>query len=379
MMQVQGSLFLSRSGGDAAAADLLLVARPERPLTPAQRDFNRLVVQVEKLRGKLAKEARRLDRALKYYGEHLHPRLQRLGALRKDLIRTLAPFLDAKQLSKQNRKDLRLLIAEQLEMTAAEGPLEESDLRRIFGRVHGVRYEDAASEELDEMRSEMESMLAELGIEVDFSDLSLDTTPEEMAAKTAEVRRKAEEPDPEDRPRSKRALKREERARQLEELRKKSIASIYKQLACVLHPDLEPERQKRKLALMQELTAAYRANDLHTLLRLELQWIERAESALDRLTDEKLALYNAMLREQAAELRFEIENLRYDPRYAAIVVPDGPFRVRVLSDGPQQAWQLDTTISAIEASLERLRGKGALQEVLGAIREFRESDHDVPF
>jgi hypothetical protein len=36
--------------------------------------------------------------------------------------------------------------------------------------------------------------------------------------------------------------------------------------------------------VMQELTAAYRNHDLHTLLRLELEWIRREEGDLDRIT-----------------------------------------------------------------------------------------------
>src|ERR1019366_7589077 len=50
-----------------------------------------------------------------------------------------------------------------------------------------------------------------------------------------------------------------ERMRQAEQIRNKSIASVYKQLAKVLHPDLEPDagRKQAKGTLMQELTAAY--------------------------------------------------------------------------------------------------------------------------
>src|SRR5438477_11448234 len=82
--------------------------------------------------------------------------------------------------------------------------------------------------------------------------------------------------------------------RAAEELRKRSIANIYKQLARVLHPDFERdgERQKEKVELMQELTEAYRQNDLHTLLRLEMQWIENEGGNVAQLTEEKLGVYN---------------------------------------------------------------------------------------
>ena len=188
MTRSQGSLFSSTSGSEAAATSLLLVPPPGRSLTPAQRTFNRLVAQVEKLREKLERETRRLDASLKYHAEHLHPRLQRMSGLRKDLIRGLAPFLDDKQLSKSQRKTLRLLIADQLEAVALDGAsIDEDDLRRIFSRVHGVRFEDAAREELDQARSEMEFVFSDLGIDVDFSDLSPDTTEEELAARVARV------------------------------------------------------------------------------------------------------------------------------------------------------------------------------------------------
>lgn len=344
----QGNLFSSTPDPQTAATSLRLVPSPGRSLTLAQRTFNRLVEQVEKLREKLERETRRLDASLKYHAEHLHPRLQRVSALRKDLIRGLAPFLDDRKLSKSQREALRLLIAEQLELTALDGgAIDEDDLRRIFRKVHGVRFEDIARDEIDRARSEMESMLADLGVEVDLSDLSVDTTQEEVAARmariAAQVRERARElPNEEERPRSRKQRQREERARQAEEARKKSIATIYKQLARVLHPDLEPdpERRERKLAFMQELTAAYWSNDLHTLLRLELTWIELEERNVDRLTEAKLAIYNQVLREQVADLKDEIDNLKYDPRYEAIVVPDGPFGTRVMHDGRARAWQI---------------------------------------
>src|SRR5437773_1569476 len=52
------------------AGNLLLVSRPDRPLTAAQREFNKLVIKVEELRERLRKEARRFDDD--GYHEHAH-------------------------------------------------------------------------------------------------------------------------------------------------------------------------------------------------------------------------------------------------------------------------------------------------------------------
>ena len=99
-------------------------------------------------------------------------------------------------------------------------------------------------------------------------------------------------------PHANRQLKKEERMREEEQLRKKSISTVYRDLAKVLHPDLEQdaERRERKVALMQDLTAAYRNNDLHALLRLGISWIHREKGDLDRLTEEKLAIFNGVLK-----------------------------------------------------------------------------------
>jgi hypothetical protein len=381
MTPTQASLF-----GDVSQpqreAELVLISRPGRPLTKAQRAFNRLVAKIEKLRANLRQEAQRLDNALTYYGQHLHPRLLRLTALRKEFVRALAPFLGHGQLKKGKRKTLRMILAEQLDgIVKQEGTLTDDDLKALFVQIHGVDFEQAEREGIEQMRSAMEDMLDDFGIDIDFSGFQAGMSEEELAARTAEMaqrmQQEAEEEERasqrQDRPKTKRQIEKEERLRQVEEAREKSIATIYKQLAKVLHPDLEPdpERRQHKGALMQELTAAYRNNDLHTLLRLELEWIEREKGDLQRLTDEKLAIYNQVLREQAEDLEAELEALPYHPRYQPIVVPDSAFDIRVRTRGPAETHLLDQAIASLEGSTARLRDSHALVEVCDVIQAYR--------
>ena len=160
---------------------------------------------------------------------------------------------------------------------------------------------------------------------------------ETLAAKAAEIAghvRDAEEnwrASKRPRHQTQRQMQKEEQIRQAEELRKKTVANLYKQLARVLHPDLEldPALKEQKQALMQELTVAYRNNDMHTLLRLELEWIAREEGNLERLTDDKLAIYNQTLKEQVADLQRELYELPCHPRYQPIAEFDGPFGVSI--------------------------------------------------
>jgi len=378
MARQQISLFDDLPTDRPDSGGLVLRTGPGRALTPAQRAFNKLVSKVEKLRDKLDRETRRLDAALAYYGEHLQPRLQRQTALRKDLVRALGPYLDDKRLKRKNdREALRSMVADQIdEIVQHEGSLGDEDLRELFTRLHGIDIDEAEREDVAAARSVIEDMFDELGIEIDLSGLQPGMTDEELAVKAAEmqeeIRREAEEMERREkeaaarrrkRPRSPRQVEKEERARQAEEIRKKSIATIYKQLARVLHPDLEPdeERRQQKVALMQELTAAYRDNDLHTLLRMELEWIEREETHLDRLTEEKLAVYNQVLREQARMLEQELSGLPRHPRYQPMAAPEGPFHFRLRTEGLAEAHVLDRMIAhggSARAPAERRRAPG---------------------
>src|ERR1700690_1554331 len=100
----QISQFENESLGRPEVGGLVLISQPGRPLSKAQRAFNRLVTKVEELRARLDREIHRLDRVLAYYGENIHPRLQRQKALRKELVRALAPFLDGNRLKQKSER-----------------------------------------------------------------------------------------------------------------------------------------------------------------------------------------------------------------------------------------------------------------------------------
>jgi len=383
MAKAQTFLFETELPQKKETAGLTLAPQPDRALTKTQRAFNRLVARIEQLRARIVRETQILDDALVYYATHLHPRLQRQKELRKDVVRLLAPFLQKKHLrNKNDRKALRAIISEQLgEIVREDGSLQSDDLRAIFKQVHAVDFEQAQRQEIDEARWEMKEMLDELGIDLDLSGLRPDMNDSELAAEMAELtaamKDRAEEAErafsrPERR-KSKRQLEKEERLRQAEEVRRKSIATMYRELAKVLHPDLEPDpaRRERKVVLMQELTVAYRNNDLHTLLRLELEWIQREEGNIERLTEEKLTVYNQALKDQVKELERELALLPEAPRYQLLAVPNGPFSFRMRTNGPAEARLLDETIEGLEETTAQLRSEKAMDAVREIVKTYR--------
>jgi len=383
MASEQISLFDDSIGRtEAESLNLTLVSSRGRSLTKAQRAFNRLVAEIEALRSNIERETRRLDEALAYYGQHLHPRLRRRAELRKEYVRALAVFLDGKGLKgKRARATLGEIIAAEIEeLHFEEGTLAEDDLRALFERLHGRGVDDVEEEEMAEARQEIESMLNDFGIEIDLSEFKPGVSDETLAAKAAEIAGRVQDAEENwrasNRPprQSRRQMQKEEQLRQAEELRKKTVASLYKQLARVLHPDLEldPALKEQKQTLMQELTAAYRNNDMHTVLRLELEWIAREEGNLERLSDEKLAIYNQTLKEQVADLKRELFELPCHPRYQPIAQFDGPFGVSIRDNGPAEARALDTHIASMEASIRDLQSKSGVETLKAIIQSYRE-------
>ena len=117
---------------------------------------------------------------------------------------------------------------------------------------------------------------------------------------------------------------------------------------------------------------AYRNNDMHTLLRLELEWIAREEGNLERLTDDKLAIYNQTLKEQIADLQRELYELPCNPRYQPIAEFDGPFGVSIRTDGPAEARDLDEHIAGLEASIRDLQSKSGVETLKAILQDYRE-------
>jgi hypothetical protein len=350
-------------------------------LNEAQQTFRNLLAKVDSLRASIDSEEERLDAALSFYAAEVAPRLGRQAVLRKDLVRALAPYLNETLFPrKQERLEMKELIQELLdEIAKTEKGLTDIDLREVYGVVHGVSYAEHERKTLAAVKENLERMYAEAGLAADFSELDSAANEADFMAKaeelTARVRKlkEAETDAARCHDHSKHSTG-DEQLRAAEEFQKQSVAKIYKQLARVLHPDLErdSERQKQKVELMQELTVAFRQNDLHTLLRLEMQWIENEGGDIEHLTNEKLAVYNQVLAGQVEGLERRLQDMALHQRYRPIVFFDcGRL---VVSDGPEKVRELDGDIGAIERSLTLVWEARTATEVRAAVRPFRSAD-----
>jgi hypothetical protein len=101
--------------------------------------------------------------------------------------------------------------------------------------------------------------------------------------------------------------KREQAAKEVNQ----SLRDIFRKLVSELHPDREPDptERARKNQLMQRVNQAYEANDLLTLLGLQLE-IEQIDAAhLSGVSAQRLAHYNQILSEQLARLEVELTSV----------------------------------------------------------------------
>lgn len=105
-------------------------------------------------------------------------------------------------------------------------------------------------------------------------------------------------------------------------------------------------------------------------MRRRAEWIDGARGDTGRLSDEKLRAYTEVLKEQAAQLEAEYRDLCFHPRYAALIVEDS-FGAAGVIDGPREVARLDVVIGQVRDGIVRLASNERLQEVRGAIYEYR--------
>lgn len=353
-----------------------------KQLTKAQKDFNRLVKKVEDSRKKVASVSAVLDDKLDYFTKHIFPLDADLLRLNTSYVKLLYGFYNEKKLfSKKERDVLAEVIGDYLgDVLSMIDGQPDDELKAIFKVVNGISYEEQEEEEFEEMKADMEYMFETMGVKMDMGGAHKDMTPEEVAAymhnqhKLMEEQLEALKVKKESKKKTKKQQEKEDKEKQKEAIRNKSISTIYKQLAKAFHPDLEKDEtlKAQKEDMMKQLTVAYEKNDLHTLLRLEIEWMQKEEQDVERLTDDKLSVYNELLKEQVAELEMELVQVYEHPRYESLLrFAEVPRALPFLNMGAAKD-EIKDEIKFLEKTELELKGKNAIVWIKGLIKEKRE-------
>lgn len=103
----------------------------------------------------------------------------------------------------------------------------------------------------------------------------------------------------------------ESKKRLTDDMEKKSIAELYKELAKLIHPDLEQDEaiRYRKEQLMKELTAAKENEDIHAMLfiRQKADVINKTSPSEKSYSLQLLKLYNNSMKKKLEALKRELQ------------------------------------------------------------------------
>jgi ATP-dependent Lon protease len=283
----------------------LKIAKSRAPRSPEHRQFEQLLRQVERARTQLAAWRENQARFRQAYTARVIPARTELFAVKREWVIALDALCARKGWSKTERLTLDHVIRIQaLELLHEFGP--DDALRAIY-----ERHSEVTLEEEQEREFEITKAMAERMTGLDFSEEDI-TNEEELFARVRaamDEREHAASDEPKlehGRKKTANQLKREAESA----LASQSIREIYRRLVSNLHPDREPDAERRALKndLMQRVNQAYEANDLLTLLEVQLEIEQIDADELANASAERLRQYNKVLSEQLQEIKQELES-----------------------------------------------------------------------
>lgn len=302
----QGGLFEDGDGTSSVA--LVSVTASERPLSAAQRTFNRLTEAIRREREALAdwqayrgRFERRVAGELRALDDHLRDAQRRL-------VRRLDELLSAaghgERLSRQHRARVRSHLLHVLDNLLQCGP--DAELEALHDRHSDVSHAQRRRRDMEIAEALIGDVMGPemvQGHEARDVDELLRHAGERFAAQAEDEARGATRGE---RARAERAAERKARTAHAAS---RSVREIYRRLASALHPDREVDavERERKSRLMQRANQAYESDDLLELLALQIE-IEQIEvDALASVPEERLRHYNEVLREQLRALQAQTQ------------------------------------------------------------------------
>ncbi len=297
-----------------------LQPRPAAPpaSTPEQKRFHQLVAKIDKARARLSAWRDNVPLFAQLHAQRLKPVLAELAAARRERVFALDALLDKRTFSAADRQTLQQTICDEagalIDSDDSDDGSDQEALKALYNKHADVDFDTEERQHLQQMQGLFEQMSGvDLGDGVASHEELVQRARERLdaAAQSAEQARPARRksaPSPAQ-------AKREAEAK----LATQSVREVYRKLASNLHPDRAADEADRaaKTALMQRLNQAYEANDLLTLLELQLQIEQVDGQALGSVAPERVKHYNKVLAEQLREIEAEIDarEMQFDIDY----------------------------------------------------------------
>ena len=362
---------------------LIITKTSKQKLTKNQQEFNKLTVRIEKLQKEIQNKQLKFELAVKEYGQKVHPQKTKLLTARRGFVIALWQNYKLNKLAKVDQQVFRIILQTELQTYLEELhiPLKDAELKEIFFALEGVDYDKMLEKEKNNARKHVLADLKKMKVDVSDIDtkdidalygkmqehirtnIAEDGKDEYHTAKKIKLKQKSEKQ------KSAEALQEEIAA-----AKQKNIATIYKQLAKLFHPDLEQveNRKQEKVLLMQELTAAYEAKNLHALLTLELRWIHKENDHLETLSEDKLAVYLQILKEQISELEEQKNKIFYLPQFSVLREEYGWQILNRPLEYIQQAYsKMNTLTEEYENNVTLVSSPLSLKHIKAMVKDFK--------
>ncbi|MDJ0366982.1 hypothetical protein QMK33_17675 [Hymenobacter sp. H14-R3] len=290
-------------------------------LSKAQKEFNRLTKRIVKLE-KEARDFREAATRLRQRVQNEYRPLQHQhNEARASLVRVLDLAHDTYKLTKGERTKVADLIAHGCHDLPQKG---FPDLQPVIDKYTAPPPSAAEEAAADQATADMMKQLFTLQYGIEFDPAMDVSTPEKFRAyvdqvmaerETAyEAEEQAREAQRAKRKKSPKQQAAEDKKQAEEKNITKAVRTLYMDLVKHLHPDLERDEAEkdRKTELLKQVTTAYEANELLTLLRLQLELQRIDQSHLESLAEDQLRYYNKLLKEQVQELDQTLFNEQQD-------------------------------------------------------------------
>lgn len=366
-----------------STAAALSVQPPEQaPLSPAAKAFNLQLKRIDKLKSQLET----LETLSRSHRQAWHDRVTPLEQRQRQIMRDMALLLDdrlsGKLLSARQKDTARNLLCDMARTLAAEG---QADMAALFDRHNPKTLAETERDSRAALLQELEDTLGEpLDVsreEASPEDLLRATIERLMQAQAAEQERHQEAA--EKRKARKKPSAAQAKAQAQMEDANTTLRKLFRQLASALHPDREPDPQRRlaKTALMSEANAAYERKDLVALMQIQQRAALADPLAASRMSDEKLAALTQLLKQQVADLERERAErqhhlaMEFDLHIGASVTPNtlnAALEERVLD--------LEMLVFAMSEDLVRAQSDAGLKRWLTQERKaFTQRQRMAPF
>jgi len=343
-------------------------------LTKEQLEFNLLLDRMNKAEAKIQIERQFLDTLLEECISKVYPVHLDFIKLDLQIIEELFTYFKNTKLSASRRRSFTDYINEKIDfiLFCPNGMNDDQAIRilEIQKEIYKAEEEKKtkkdklfeAEMEFEILRGQLELELIERGFIIDLSELKMEMSSEEINNFVEDKIRNYGNGNSQNRntqqhkKKSKKQIEKETKEAEIEELKGKSLSSIYKSLAKIIHPDLEqnPEKRNQKEQWMKMLTVAYEKKDLKTLLEIELEWAKGESDHIETIALDKLKLYNQMLRSQVQEMEIAAATVYNEQKYGLLLYfTDGPYKLK--------RWR---PVFSTKPLMDRIRNSEIILEIL---------------